>query len=156
MAANVKPIPDGYRTITPYLCIKGAAAALDFYKKAFGAVENVRMPGPGGSVMHAEVKIGDSMLMLSDEFPDWGQLGPVSRGGSTCTMMLYVPDCDATFKRAVDAGAQGTQAPKDEFWGDRFAKVTDPFGHQWGILTHVEDVTPEEMKKRMAATMASK
>lgn len=151
MAVKVKPIPDGYRTITPYLCIKGAAAALEFYKKAFGAVENVRMPGPGGSVMHAEVKIGDSMLMLSDEFPDWGQLGPTSRGGSTCTMMLYVPDCDATFKRAVDAGCNATQAPKDEFWGDRFAKVTDPFGHQWGILTHVEDVTPEEMKKRMAA-----
>ena len=103
------------------------------------------MPGPGDTVMHAEVKIGDSILMLSDEFPDWGQLGPISRGGTTCTMMLYVEDCDAAFQRAVDAGCTATQQPKDEFWGDRFAKVTDPFGHQWAFATHVEDVSPEEM-----------
>lgn len=151
MAGKVNPIPEGYRTITPYLVLKGAAEALAFYAKAFGAVETVRMPGPGGSVMHAEVRIGDSMLMLSDEFPDWGQLGPLARGGSTCTIMLYVEDCDATFQRAVAAGCTATMPPTDEFWGDRFAKVTDPFGHQWAISTHVEDVTPEEMKKRMAA-----
>ncbi len=151
MAAKVKPIPDGYRTITPYLCIKGAAAALDLYKKAFGAVETTRMPGPDGMVMHAEVKIGDSMLMLSDEFPDMGQLSPTSRGGSTSTMMLYVPDCDTAFKKAVDAGCKGTQPPKDEFWGDRFAKVTDPFGHQWAISTHVEDVSDDEMHRRMTS-----
>ncbi len=151
MAEKLNPIPEGYRTITPYLVVKGAAEALDFYAKAFGAVEFVRMPGPGGSVMHAEVKIGDSILMLSDEFPDWGQLGPISRGGTTCTMMLYVEDCDAAFQRAVDAGCAATQEPKDEFWGDRFAKVTDPFGHQWAFATHVEDVSPEEMAKRMAA-----
>lgn len=151
MSSKANPIPEGYRTITPYLVLKGAAEALAFYAKAFGAVETVRMPGPGGSVMHAEVRIGDSMLMLSDEFPDWGQLGPLARGGSTCTMMLYVEDCDAAFQRAVEAGCTVTMPPTDEFWGDRFAKVTDPFGHQWAISTHVEDVTPEEMKKRMAA-----
>ena len=151
MSSKANPIPEGYRTITPYLVLKGAAEALAFYAKAFGAVETVRMPGPGGSVMHAEVRIGDSMLMLSDEFPDWGQLGPLARGGSTCTIMLYVEDCDATFQRAVAAGCTVTMPPTDEFWGDRFAKVTDPFGHQWAISTHVEDVTPEEMKTRMAA-----
>ncbi|MBK9088791.1 MAG: VOC family protein [Holophagales bacterium] len=151
MAEKVNPIPEGYRTVTPYIVVKGAAEALDFYAKAFGAEEVVRMPGPGGSVMHAEVKIGDSMLMLSDEFPDWGQLGPISRGGTTCTMMLYVENCDASFQRAVDAGCAVTSPPKDEFWGDRFAKVTDPFGHQWAFATHIEDVSPEEMTKRMAA-----
>ena len=151
MTEKVSPIPEGYRTITPYLCIKGAGEAIDFYARALGAVEIFRMPGPGGSVMHAEVKIGDSILMLSDEFPDWGQLGPVSRGGTTCTMMLYVLDCDASFQRAVDAGCTPTSPPKDEFWGDRFAKVTDPFGHQWAFATHIEDVSPEEMAMRMAA-----
>jgi len=151
MAGKVNPIPEGYRTITPYLVLKGAGEAIDLYAKAFGAVELFRMPGPDGSVMHAEVKIGDSILMLSDEFPDWGQLGPVSRGGSTCTIMLYVLDCDASFKRAVDAGCTPTSLPKDEFWGDRFAKVTDPFGHQWAFATHIEDVSPEEMAARMAA-----
>ena len=112
------------------------------------------MPGPGDMVMHAEVKIGTSIVMLSDEFPDFGQLGPASRGGTTCTMMLYVPDCDAAYKRAVDAGCTSTQEPKDEFWGDRFAKVTDPFGHQWAFATHVEDVSPEEMQRRFTAALA--
>ncbi len=116
MAGKVSPIPEGYRTITPYLVLKGAAEAIDLYAKAFGAVELIRLPGPDGSVMHAEVKIGDSILMLSDEFPDWGQLGPIARGGSTCTIMLYVLDCDASFQRAVDAGCTATQPPKDEFW----------------------------------------
>ena len=153
MAGKVNPIPEGYRTLTPYLCIKGAGEAIDLYARAFGAVELVRMAGPGNSVMHAEVKIGDSILMISDEFPDWGQLGPISRGGTTCTMMMYVEDCDAAFQRAVDAGCTATSQPKDEFWGDRFAKVTDPFGHQWAFATHVEDVSPEEMEKRLAAMM---
>jgi uncharacterized glyoxalase superfamily protein PhnB len=150
MTTKVNPIPEGYRTITPYLIVKGAGEALDFWTRAFGAVEVVRMPGPGGSVMHAEVRIGDSMLMLSDEFPDWGQLGPVSRGGATSSIMLYVEDCDAAFRRAVEAGCTATMPPTDEFWGDRFAKVTDPFGHQWALATHVEDVSPEEMARRMA------
>jgi uncharacterized glyoxalase superfamily protein PhnB len=151
MAANVNPVPEGYRTITPYLVVNGAGEAIDFYVKAFGAVEVIRMPGPGGTVMHGEVRIGDSMLMLSDEFPDWGALGPVSRGGATASIMLYVDDCDAAFRRAVDAGCVAKMPPTDEFWGDRFAKVTDPFGHEWAIATHVEDVTPEEMQRRMAA-----
>jgi len=151
MAEKVSPIPEGYRTVTPYLVVKGAARALDFYAKAFDAVEKVRMPGPGGVVMHAEMQIGDSMIMLSDEFPDWGQLGPVSRGGTTFSLFLYVPDVDATFKRAVDAGCKQSMPPTDQFWGDRFAKVSDPFGHEWVMATHVEDVSPEEMKKRMAA-----
>ena len=151
MAEKVSPIPAGYGTITPYLCIKGAAEAIDLYAKAFGAEELVRMPGPGGAVMHAEVKIGDSILMLSDECPDGGQLGPVSRGGTTCTMLLYVEDCDTAFQRAVDAGCTATMPPADQFWGDRMAKVTDPFGHQWALATHIEDVSPEETKKRMAA-----
>lgn len=150
MAGKVNPIPEGYRTITPYLVVKGAGEAMDFWVKAFGAVEVVRMPGPGGTVMHGEVKIGDSMLMLSDEFPDWGQLGPVSRGGATGSVMLYVEDCDAAFNRAVEAGCTVKMPPTDEFWGDRFAKVADPFGHEWAIATHVEDVSPEEMQKRMA------
>ena len=151
MAEKVSPIPEGYRTVTPYLVVKGAAGALDFYAKAFGAVEKVRMPGPGGVVMHAEMQIGDSMIMLSDEFPDRGQLGPVSRGGTTFSLFLYVPDVDATFKRAVDAGCKQSMPPTDQFWGDRFARVSDPFGHEWAMATHAEDVSPEEMKKRMAA-----
>ena len=151
MAGKVNPIPEGYGTVTPYLCVKGAAEAIELWKKALGAEELFRMPGPGDRVMHAEVKIGTSIVMLSDEFPDFGQLGPTSRGGSTCTMMMYVPDCDAAWKRAVDAGCTSTSEPKDEFWGDRFAKVTDPFGHQWAFATHVEDVSPEEMQKRAAA-----
>ncbi len=151
MAAKVDPIPAGYRTVTPYLVVKGAGEALDFYTKAFGAVETVRMPGPGGSVMHAEMKLGDSMIMLSDEFSEWGQLGPLSRGGTTFSVFLYVPDVDATFRNAVDAGCKVCMPPADQFWGDRFAKVSDPFGHEWAMATHVEDVTPEEMVKRMAA-----
>jgi PhnB protein len=151
MAEKVSPIPEGYSTVTPYLVVKGAAEALDFWVKAFGAVETVRMPGPGGSVMHAEMKIGDSVIMLSDEFPDWGQLGPASRGGTTVSIFLYVPDVDASFKRAVDAGCKECMPPTDQFWGDRFAKVSDPFGHEWAMATHVEDVSPEQMKERMAA-----
>jgi PhnB protein len=146
----VKAIPDGYYSLTPYLVIKGAAEAIEFYKKAFGASEILRMPGPGGRLMHAEVKIGNSVLMLADENPERGHLSPASRGGNTSSVMLYTDDVDATFKKAVAAGAKSQSEPTDMFWGDRMANLTDPFGHSWAIATHKEDVSPEEMEKRMA------
>ena len=144
-----KPIPDGYHTATPYLIAKGAAEAIEFYKKAFGAVEVVRMPGPGGRVMHAEVTIGNSMLMLSDENPERGHLSPASRGGNTSSIMLYTDDVDAVFKKAIAAGARADQPPTDMFWGDRMGNLTDPFGHSWAVATHKEDVSPDEMERRM-------
>ena len=147
----VKAIPDGYYSLTPYLVCKGAAQAIDFYKKAFGAVELMRMPGPEGRVMHAEVKIGNAILMLADENPEQGHLSPASRGGSTSSVMLYTDDVDATFKQAVAAGAKPNMPPVDMFWGDRMGNLTDPFGHTWAIATHKEDVSPEEMEKRMVA-----
>jgi len=154
--AKAKPIPDGYRTITPYITVRGAAEAIDFYKRAFGAEEKERMPGPDGkSVMHAELKIGDSILMLSDEFPQMGCRSPQALGGSTGYLFLYVPDVDSAFKRALDAGAKASMPPADMFWGDRFGKVTDPFGHEWGLATHKEDLTPDEIRKRGAAAMAA-
>ena len=145
----VKAIPDGYYSLTPYLVIKGAAEAIEFYKRAFGATEVVRMPGPGGRIMHAEVKIGNSMLMLSDENPERGFFSPSTTGKATSSIMLYTDDVDATFKRAVSAGAKGDQAPTDMFWGDRMANITDPFGHTWTVSTHVEDVSEEEIHRRM-------
>ena len=148
---GVKAIPDGYYSLTPYLVIKGAAEAIEFYKKVFGAVETVRMPGPGGQIMHAEVKIGNTMLMLSDENAERGYLSPATRGGATSSVMLYTDDVDATFKKALAAGAKQQTAPEDMFWGDRMGNLTDPFGHNWAIATHKEDVSPEEMQKRMAA-----
>lgn len=146
---GVKAIPDGYYSLTPYLVISGAAEAIEFYKKAFGAEEIVRMPGPGGKLMHAEIKIGNSILMLADENPEQGHLSPKSRGGSTSSVMLYTEDVDATFKRAVAAGAKENMPPMDMFWGDRMGNLTDPFGHTWAIATHKEDVSPEEMGRRM-------
>lgn len=149
--SNVKPVPDGFHTVTPHLVIKGAAKAIDFYKKAFGAEEISRMPGPDGdSVMHAMIRIGNSFIMLADEFPDWKCLGPQSIGGTPVVIHLYVDDADATFKQAVDAGATATMPVDNTFWGDRYGKVTDPFGHEWSIATHVEDVSPREMQKRAA------
>jgi PhnB protein len=145
----VKAIPEGYSSVTPYLVIKGAEQALDYYKKVFDAVETVRMPGPGGRVMHAEIKIGNSMVMLSDENPERGHLSPKTIGGAGVSIMLYTDNVDATFKRAVDAGAKGDMPPADMFWGDRMANITDPFGHSWAIATHKEDVSPEEMERRM-------
>jgi PhnB protein len=145
----VKAIPDGYSSLTPYLVIKGADKALDYYKKVFGAVETVRMPGPDGRIMHAEVKIGNSMLMLSDENPERGYLSPVTIGGSGASVMLYTDDVDATFKKAVDAGGKAEMPPTDMFWGDRMGNIKDPFGHSWAIATHKEDVSPEEMGRRM-------
>jgi PhnB protein len=148
---GVKAIPDGYYSLTPYLVVTGAAEALEFYKKAFGAVETVRMPGPGGRIMHAEVKIGNSMLMLADENPERGHLSPKSRGGTTSSVMFYTEDVDGVFNRAVAAGAKADMPPTDMFWGDRMGNLTDPFGHSWAIATHKEDVSPEEMGRRMQA-----
>lgn len=148
---SVQPIPDGYHSVTPYLIIKDAAKALEFYAKAFGAEELMRFPGPGGKVMHAEIKIGDSPLMMADEFPDMGHLGPSTRGGTTVSLMLYVRDVDAAFDRAVKAGATVVRPVKDQFYGDRSGTLNDPFGHQWTISTHVEDVSPEEMQRRLQA-----
>jgi PhnB protein len=150
----VKPIPDGYNSVIPYLHVKGAAQALEFYKSAFGAKEVLRMPGPGGQVMHAELKIGDSMIMLSDEHPQMGALGPQSVGGTPVTLHLYVENVDAVVRKAVAAGATLDQPVKDQFYGDRSGSLTDPFGHKWHVATHVEDVSPEDLKVRAAAAMS--
>jgi PhnB protein len=150
MANNVKPIPEGYHSLTPYLSIKGAGAAIEYYKKAFGATELMHMPAPGGLVGHAEIKIGDSIIMLADECPE-GNKSPQTLGGTPVSLVLYVEDVDAVFKRAVDAGAKAVREPSNQFYGDRSAGVTDPFGHSWYIHTHVEDLTPEEIGKRAAA-----
>jgi PhnB protein len=149
----VSPIPAGYHTATPHLILKGAAEAIDFYKSAFGAVELCRMPMPDGKVGHAEIRIGDSMIMLADEVPEMGYRGPASLGGTPIGLMLYVPDCDAVFHRALAAGAKQVKPMADQFWGDRCGTITDPFGHQWTIATHVEDVPPEEMQSRMEKAM---
>lgn len=145
----VRPIPEGMHTVTPHLICANAADAIAFYKKAFNAIELSRMPGPDGNVMHASIRIGDSVLMLNDEMPEWGTLGPKSLKGSPVTIHLYVENADALFAQAVNAGAKVTMPLDDMFWGDRYGKVEDPFGHQWSIGTHVRDVTPEEMQKAM-------
>lgn len=146
MSAPGKPIPDGYHTVTPYLTIRGASAAIQFYEQAFGARELMRMPAPDGrTLMHAEIKIGDSIVMLSDEFPDYGALSPAHYGGTTVANLLYVEDCDAVHDRAVAAGARTLQPPMDMFWGDRMATIVDPYGHKWSIGTHKLDLTPEEI-----------
>jgi PhnB protein len=146
----VKPIPDGYHSVTPYLCIKGAAAAIEFYKKAFGAKELVRMPAPGDKIGHAEIQIGDSHVMLADEFPEMGFLSPLSVGGSPVMMHLYVEDVGSTANKAVAAGAKVTKPVADQFYGDRSGQIQDPFGHNWYVSTHKEDVSPEEIKERSA------
>ncbi len=147
-----KRIPDGYHTATPYLYIKGAAKAIEFYKKAFGAVETMpAMTQPDGTVGHAEIKIGNSMIMLSDEMPQMGARSAATLGGCSSAILLYVEDADAVFKRAVDAGASVVEAIEDKFYGDRAGAITDPFGQRWDIHTHTEDVAPEEMERRMAA-----
>jgi len=155
MPGKVNPIPDGYHNITPYLVIKGAATAIDFYKKVFGAVEVMRMPQPDGRVGHAELKFGDSHVMLADEFPEMSVVGPQTLGNTSVGILLYVDDCDAVFNRAVALGAKVEKPLVDQFYGDRTGTVIDPFGHKWTIGTHKEDVSPEEMKRRMAA-MAKK
>jgi len=150
----VKPIPDPYHSITPFLYLQGAAAAIDFYQRAFGATELMRMPGPDGKVMHAEIMIGDSPIMLADESPEMGIRGPQALGGTSIGILLYVPDVDAVFQRAVSAGAKEVRPLVNQFYGDRSGTVEDPFGHQWTIATHVEDVSPEEMERRFAAMMS--
>jgi PhnB protein len=145
----VKTIPEGYHTVTPYLTIRGAARAIDFYKRAFGAEETMRMPGPGERIMHAEIRIGDSPVMISDEMPEMGNKSPQTLGGVPGYLFLYVNDVDRAFQRAVDAGAQVKMVPTDMFWGDRYGRLVDPFGHEWGLATHKEDLTPEEIARRM-------
>jgi uncharacterized glyoxalase superfamily protein PhnB len=143
------PVPEGFHTITPHLVIKNAKAAIEFYKKAFGAEEVLSMPGPDGKLMHAEIKIGDSRLMIGEECPDMGISGP-SGGKSPVSIHCYVRDVDAFFKRAVSAGAKVTMPVDDMFWGDRYGKLEDPYGHHWSVATHKEDVTPEECGRRAA------
>ena len=147
----VKAIPDGYYSLTPYIVVKGARDAMAFYTKAFGAREILSMPGPGGSVMHAEMQIGNARFMLADENLDRGSKSPSTLGGAAGSIMIYTDDVDATFKRAVDSGAKVAMPVQDMFWGDRYGIVIDPFGQQWQIATHKEDVSPEEMGKRMKA-----
>jgi PhnB protein len=149
-----KPVPEGYHTVTPYLHVDDAEQAIDFYKKAFGAKERMRMEAPDGRVAHAEIEIGDSLVMLSDPFPQSSVRTPKELGGTTAGVFLYLEDVDAVVKRAVGAGATVTMEVADQFWGDRFGSVTDPFGHSWSIATHVEDVPPEEMAERAKAAMA--
>jgi PhnB protein len=150
----VQAIPKGYERVTAYLIVGGAARALDYYKKAFGATELMRFPGEDGGIGHAEIKIGDGVVMLADEAPAMGYRSPASLGGTPVSMMFYVPDVDAVFAKAIAAGGTVKQAVKDQFYGDRSGTLTDPFGHVWTIATHVEDVSPEEMQKRMAALMS--
>jgi len=150
-----KPIPDGYRTATPYLIIKGAAEAIEFYKRAFGATELLRMAEAQGRVGHAEIKIGDSVIMLADEHPAMGYRGPRSLGGSSVSILLYLAEVDAVFERAVRAGAKAQRPVADQFYGDRSGTLEDPFGHVWTVATHVEDVLPEEMQRRAEAAMKS-
>ncbi|MBI4229521.1 MAG: VOC family protein [Planctomycetes bacterium] len=147
-----KPIPEGYHTATPYLIVKGAAEAIEFYKKAFGARELMRFAQPGGKVGHAEIKIGNSPIMLADEYPDMGYRGPKSLGGTAVSILLYVEDVDRLFAQAIAAGGKVDRPVKDQFYGDRSGTLKDPFGHVWTIATHKEDVSPEEMHRRMAAS----
>lgn len=148
---SVKPIPDGYHTATAYLIIKGAAEAIVFYKQVFGATELMRIPMPGGVLAHAEIKIGDSPIMLADEFPEMNVRGPKTIGGTPVSLMLYVENADEVFTRAIAAGAKELRPLQNQFYGDRSGTLEDPFGHQWTIATHVEDVGHEEIERRMAA-----
>jgi PhnB protein len=150
-----KPIPEGYHTITPYLAVDDASEAIEFYKRAFSAKEQGRMEGPDGKIAHAELEIGDSKVMLSDPFPQFSTRPPKELGGTSVSVFMYVEDVDALVKQAVDAGATVEMEVEDQFWGDRFGTVTDPYGHMWSIATHVEDVPPEEMAKRAEAAMAA-
>jgi PhnB protein len=153
--ASVKPIPDEYPRVIPYLSVDGAAAAIDFYSRVFGATERVRMPGPDGKIGHAELQIGDSMVMLADAAPDMGNPTPAALGGTTVTVMVYVEDVDAVFDQAIKAGASAEREVEDQFYGDRAGLFVDPFGHKWFVATHVEDVDPEEMRKRAAQAMGN-
>lgn len=147
---DVKPIPDGYPRVTPYLCVDGAEAAIAFYGKVLGATERMRLPGPDGKIGHAELQIGDAVIMLSDEYPEMEMRGPRTLGGTPVTISVYVEDVDAAFERALSEGATERRAVEDQFYGDRSGQFEDPFGHRWSIATHVEDVPPDEMAKRAA------
>ncbi len=148
--ANVKPIPDGYPQVSPYLSVDDAGAAIDFYSSVLGAKERMRMADPDGRIAHAELQLGDSVIMLADEYPDIGIRGPKAIGGSPVTLSVYVEDVDAVFDRALAAGAKSLRPPKNEFYGDRSGQFEDPFGHRWSVASHVEDVSPEEMERRSA------
>ena len=152
--AAVKPIPDNYPRVTAYLAIDGAGDAIEFYKKIFGAQERFRMPGPDGRIGHAEIQLGDSVIMMADAFPEMGVVDPKKLGGTPVTLTVYVEDVDKTFKDAIKAGAKETQAVEDKFYGDRAGQFDDPWGHRWNVMSHVEDVSPEEMEKRAAAFTA--
>lgn len=151
--SKVNPIPEGFGTVTPHLVVRGAAKAIEFYKAAFGAEELFSMPGPGGAVMHAEMTIGNSRIMICDEFPEMCR-SPQTLGGSPVTLHVFVPDVDAAVNRAVKAGAKVTMPVSDMFWGDRYGKVCDPFGHEWSVATHVKDLTPEEIMAGAAAAFS--
>ena len=146
MNAQVKPIPEDMHSLTPYLVCAGAAEAMEWYKRAFGAVDCGRLEGPDGKLMHGMVRIGDSALMLSDENAEWGAVGPKTLGNTPVTIHLYVEDVDAAFAKAVEAGATAKMPPEDMFWGDRFCNIIDPYGHSWSIASHIRDVSPEEMQ----------
>ena len=150
-----KPIPEGYRTVTPSLVFEDAAAAINFYKTAFGAKERMRMEAPDGKIGHAEIEIGDSLVMLSDAFPQFTMRPPSELGGTTAGIFLYVDDVDGVTQRAIDAGATVTMEVADQFWGDRFGSIMDPFGHSWSIATHVEDLSSEEIAERAKEAMAA-
>ncbi|MCU1311731.1 MAG: Glyoxalase/bleomycin resistance protein/dioxygenase (Dioxygenase) [Candidatus Angelobacter sp.] len=152
---NVKPIPDGYHSVTPYLIVQGAAKAIEYYKDVFGAKEMMRFPMPDGKVAHAEIKIGDSPVMLADEMPQMGYKNPQALGGSPVSLMLYVGDVDTVFEKAVANGAKPIRPVKDQFYGDRSGTITDPFGHVWTVATHKEDVSSEEMQRRMKEMAAA-
>jgi len=156
MAKKTKYIPDGFHTATPYLIVNGAARAIEFYKQAFGATEVMRIGAPGGKVGHAEIKIGDSHLMLADEHPEMDARSPQAIGGTPVGLMLYLQDCDSVVAKAVSLGAKVVKPVQDQFYGDRSGTILDPFGHKWTIATHKEDVSPEEMKKRAAAMFGNK
>lgn len=156
MTAKIKPIPDGYHTVTPYLIITNAAQAVDFYKEAFGATELMRLAAPDGKLIHAEIRIGDSPIMLCDECPDWNALSPQTIGGTTVSIMIYVDDVDSVVDRAVATGATVLMPVEDQFWGDRMGTVVDPYGHKWSVATHTEDVSPEEIDKRAKALFGGK
>jgi PhnB protein len=151
--ATVKPIPDGYPRVIPYLSVDGATAAIEFYSNVFGATERMRMPGPEGKIGHAELEIGDSVVMLADAFPDMGAPTPKALGGTPVTVMVYVEDVDDVFDRAIKAGATEERKVENQFYGDRVGQFMDPFGHKWFVATHVEDVPADEMQKRAAAAM---
>jgi PhnB protein len=151
---NVKTIPEGYHNVTPYLFVRSAGSAIDFYKSVFGATEVVRMAGPNGKIMHAELRIGDSIVMLADENPQTGVMSPQTIGGFSVGLHLYVENVDAVIQKAVESGAKLLRPIKNQFYGDRSGSLLDPFGHMWSVATHVEDVSPEEMRKRMTAEMS--